>query len=442
MSKDIGLFVKNIGCVINTIYIASCETLIYCLTGDFKRFMINLTDKLYGVNILYVKLFQSLAHNNKLISEDNNQIFLEYTDNVPYTINDIDLDMLNDYKTEYNIECDIMNPMNSGMISLIYSARDMNNNRDVILKVKRLHIGKKLDDAIDNVVFLLYFLSWIPLLQNFEIPSIINKNIQVLKQQTDFNEEKRNIIFMKEKCKCLDYIEIPEVFTDLNNDSCYSNMIAMEYIHGVSIDDIPEEYYMEYAKLNIRFGLASFVNANKLHGDLHSGNIIFILNDEKNDPGPKYKLGLIDWGILLDIDPFVCDAIFDFITEIFTVSSKTSAKKIITNVLLEPKEVVDSLDVCHYDRLVSICAKIIDETLINDKEASQLQIFEAIHTINDYFISNDMFSLGIHPSHGFVKIQLAFAMTNSITLRLCKNKYKECVRDVLDGLIPKDVFEW
>ena len=434
------LFVKNVVCVVNTVFVTSYEGLIYCFTGDFDTFTRNVAKKLSGLNILYVKLFQAFANNNKLISEHTNQIFLEYTDNAPFTIDDIDLDMLNEYKNEYKIDCDIMNPMNSGMISLIYPAYDTINNRDVILKVKRLRIEKKLDDAIDNITFLLYFLSWIPLLQNFEIPSIINKNIQILKQQTDFHIEKKNMIMMKDKCKCLNYVHIPEVYENLNNDSIYSNMIAMEYIHGETIDNIPQKYHMAYAKLIVKFGLGSFINSNSFHGDLHSGNIIFILNE--CGPEPMHKVGIIDWGILLEIEKNVCNSILDFLLDVFNVSSETSAKKIITNILLEPKEVVDNLDVSHYNRIVSICADMIDEILIKDAEASHIHIFEAVHTINDYFKSNDMFSLGIRPSVGFVKLQMALAMTNNITLRLCKNKYKECLREVLAEIMPKDVFDW
>ncbi len=440
--KDISLFIKNVICAVNTAYVASYEGLIYCITGDSNQFTRNLTKKLSGLNILYVKLFQSFAHNNNLISEDTNQIFIEYTDSAPFTIDDIDLFMLNKYKNKYKLEFDIRNPMNSGMISLIYPAYDVINKRDVILKVKRLHIEDKLNDAIDNVEFLLYFLSWIPLLKNFEIPYLIRKNIMVLKQQTDFHMERRNMILMKDKCKYLNYVHIPEVFEDLNNDSTYSNLIAMEYIHGETINNIPEKYHMEYAKIIVKFGLASFINSNSFHGDLHSGNIIFILNDNENDPTPKYKLGIIDWGIIIDIDPFVCNAILDFITEIFNVSSETSAKKVITSILLEPKDVVDNLDISHYNHIVSICAKIIDEILIKDTGASHIHIFEAVYTINDYFKSNDMFSLGIRPSDGFVKLQMALAMTNNITLRLCKNKYTECLQDVLCEFMPKEVCEW
>ena len=92
--KDIGLVIKNVICAVNTAYVISYEGLKYCFLKDSNQFTRSLTKKLSGLNILYVKLFQAFANNNKLISEHTNQIFLEYTDNAPFTIDDIDLDML------------------------------------------------------------------------------------------------------------------------------------------------------------------------------------------------------------------------------------------------------------------------------------------------------------------------------------------------------------
>ena len=53
----------------------------------------------------------------------------------------------------------IYNPINSGMISLVFKATRITDDSNVIIKIKRRNIENKLDDAIDNLVFFMYILS-------------------------------------------------------------------------------------------------------------------------------------------------------------------------------------------------------------------------------------------------------------------------------------------
>ena len=46
-------------------------------------------------------------------------------------------------------------PLKSGMISLIYKARDVKTNEEVILKLKRKNIEERLEDGIEKLLFFL-----------------------------------------------------------------------------------------------------------------------------------------------------------------------------------------------------------------------------------------------------------------------------------------------
>ena len=51
------------------------------------------------------------------------------------------------------------------MISLVYKAKRVSDDSNVIIKIKRSNIERKLEDAIDNLLFGMYILSFFPLIK-------------------------------------------------------------------------------------------------------------------------------------------------------------------------------------------------------------------------------------------------------------------------------------
>ena len=80
----------------------------------------NITSKLENINIIYVKIFQSLCLNDKLLYDDEKNYLLKYTDNVPYNSNDINYDIIDKLESEYNIILDIDEVLNSGIVSVVF----------------------------------------------------------------------------------------------------------------------------------------------------------------------------------------------------------------------------------------------------------------------------------------------------------------------------------
>ena len=69
-------------------------------------------------NILYVKLFQSIAIDKLYLTSVENNFLIKYTDNVPYNRSDIDWITINAIIKNYSIKLLDSNPINSGNSSV------------------------------------------------------------------------------------------------------------------------------------------------------------------------------------------------------------------------------------------------------------------------------------------------------------------------------------
>jgi len=268
--------IKQLLFLFNVSFIFSTEFMFFLFHIDELYFIDRLTRRLASINILYVKIFQAIALNNSLICDKINNTLLKFTDNAPWFEDDIDIDTLNALKDDHQlvISDGVYHPINSGMISLVYKATRISDDSNVIIKIKRNNIEQKLEGAIDNLLFFMYILSFFPLIQKYQIAEAVNKNIDMIKHQVNFSEEVHNLLTIKDNCKNLKYVKIPEVFADVTDK--YPNVILMEQIDGLPINKLEEEDYEGFAKQVLKFGFVTTLLHGMTHGDLHGGNILFI----------------------------------------------------------------------------------------------------------------------------------------------------------------------
>jgi len=408
------------------------EYLCFLLKGDYCKFIRNVCRNLSKKNILYVKIFQAISLNNNLIDSTMNAELVKYTDSAPYTYDDIDEDLLREiqrkyYLTPYN---DVI-PINSGMISLVYKMRTV-DNETVIVKMKRKDIDEKLDDAIQKLLFFVKLLSFIPQFNTLDIPNVIKKNINLLRQQLDFEEEVKNTIKMAKNCKNLNYIKIPTVHEYATKE--YPSIIIMDFIKGCHISNLDENDYDEYAKLVLKYGFVSIINDSETHGDLHAGNIIFIKNEEE----PIYQLGLIDFGIVTHVNKETTQHFLEIISSMFTETSKNLAEKVL-NAFIEPRATFQTIPVECRNNLYTEASKVIEEAIHNSKEASQVKIYEFMKKFNEYLNGNNLRSYGLYVGDDFVKLQMALAMSQGVSLCLCKNDYMPFANKVLNELFHTEL---
>ena len=423
---------KQIFFLANIFLIFGIEFLIYNIFNDFPNFIERLSIRLSNVNILYVKIFQAFALNNSLIDEKINNKLLRFTDNVPWSHNDIDLLELIEICDNFEIilQADNITPINSGMISLVFKATRKYSLQPVIIKMKRKNIEQKLNDGIDNLLFFMYLLSFIPIINKYKIAEVINKNIEIIRNQTNFLEEVDNMNRMRNNCKNLKYVKIPITNRSITEE--YPNCIIMEYIDGIKINQIQKKDYEEFAKQVMKFGFVTTIIHGLTHGDLHAGNILFIKdNYDKKYP---YKIGVIDFGIIYEIDTEYKCMLFDVLTQMFELEPRDSAIKMLNSGIIDPPGILKHIPKEDYENIILFTADIIDETINSSKKANQVQLYKFISKFNDYLITSMVSNIGIRPSDNFIKTQLVLAMSHGITLTLCKDDFMILADKVINEL--------
>jgi predicted unusual protein kinase regulating ubiquinone biosynthesis (AarF/ABC1/UbiB family) len=423
---------KQLWFLCKVFYIFASEYLYLLFHIDKVKFVDRLSQRLACVNILYVKIFQAIALNNRLIDEKINNTLMKFTDNAPWTQDDIDVDTLNSLKDEYQlvIRDGVYHPINSGMISLVFKATRISDDSNVIIKIKRNNIERKLEDAIDNLLFGMYILSFLHLIKKYQLSEVVNKNIDIIKHQVNFNEEVQNLLTMKENCKYLKYVKIPNVFKEVTDK--YNNVILMEQIDGVSINQVEAEDYEGFAKQVMKFGFVTTLLHGVTHGDLHGGNILFI--KDENDKKHKYKIGVIDFGIIYEIDAQYKGFLFETLTEMFNNSAMVTAEKLLDSGIIEPLELLKTLPSEHRNNILRFTSKIIEDTIHNSKQANQIQIYKFLTEFKNYISNSEISELGLRPSDNFVKTQLVLAMAHGVTLTLCKDDYMTLADKVINEL--------
>lgn len=422
--------IKSIIFLVNALFIFASEMIIYCVFQDYSFFIDRLSMRLASINILYVKIFQAFALNNSLIDDKTNNKLLKFTDNAPWNFSDIDLYQLIEMSDKYNIQLQrgYEVPINSGMISLVFIG--YYKNKQVIIKMKRKNIQEKLDDAIDNLLFSMYILSFIPIINKYQLVEVVNKNIEIIRRQTNFLEEIDNMDKIRENCKNLKYVKIPTANRKVTEE--YPNIILMERIEGIKINQIKEEDYEQFAKLVVKFGIVTTMLHGLTHGDLHSGNILFIKN--YNDSKYSYKIGVIDFGIIYEVSSQYKGLLFDILTQLFEKTPLESAEKLLNSGIVDPPGILQKIPKEDYNNILSFTSEIINETIHSSKKANQLQIYKFLSKFKEYLSKDELCNIGIRPSDDFVKSQLVLAMSHGVTLTLCKYDFITLMDKVINEL--------
>jgi ubiquinone biosynthesis protein len=423
---------KQVLFLINVFFIISSELFFYVIYKDLQYFAARITHRLASINILYVKVFQAIALNNSLIDDKINNQLLKFTDNAPWNYSDINFEELIEVTDKYDIILPdgYDSPINSGMISLVFKAYKRNTNTPLIIKMKRKDIDAKLNNAIMNLQFFMNILKFIPIIKKHEIVDVINKNIDIIKHQTNFSQEVDNMIKVKKNCSKLKYVVIPQVYEDVTRE--YSNVILMEYIDGIKINQIKEEDYEDFAKQVIKFGFVTSVIHGLAHGDLHGGNILFIKDDTQEKY--KHKIGVIDFGIIYEIEAEFKGNLFNLFTQIFESTPRETAIKLFNSGIIEPENIFNQLPNEHREQILNFTCEIIQDTIQNSKKANQFQLYKLMYKLKEYLCKSDLSSIGIRPSDDFVKTQLVLAMTHGVTLTLCKDDFITIADKVLNEL--------
>jgi predicted unusual protein kinase regulating ubiquinone biosynthesis (AarF/ABC1/UbiB family) len=434
-------FFRGVTLLIKFGWILFVETLKYIFWQHqtYESFIIGLTNKLIEINILYVKCFQAFALNNNIIDDKINNTLIRFVDKAPWVESEIDYNMLAILEKEHNIIFDKpLQPINSGMISLVFKGKNGATGEEIVVKMKRKNIKQTLTTGINDLLLFLNWILYIPSINKFQIAEVISKNIDLVNHQTNFVQEVKNIQVFRKMCKFLKYIEIPNVDSSITDK--YNDVIIMNFINGQSIGKIEQEDYDGFARIMMKFVFVSTFLYGKIHGDLHSGNILFI--KDNNSSTNKYKLGILDFGLIYEISSETKDGIFSIVSNLYSVPTHELSKIIITSSLIEPLEQIKALEKEQYDNMLRIITAFTEKHIKQNDKVNQMDLYKFLMELNDYIeninisqIQNNNYKqIKLKPSDDYVKIQLMFGMFHGVVIKLCDGKYLQLGNEVLTEL--------
>ena len=186
-------------------------------------------------------------------------------------------------------------PLASASIAQVHAAKLLTTGQDVVVKVLRPKIYKKISRDIDLLYVLASFALryWRPAKQ-LRPREIVAEFEACLKNEVDLLREGANASQLRRNFLNSDLLYIPEVYWPYTSRS----VLVMERIYGISISDVPalEKHGINLKRLAERGVEIFFTQVFRdcfFHADMHPGNIFVSPKDSEN---PQY-LG-VDFGIM------------------------------------------------------------------------------------------------------------------------------------------------
>ena len=357
---------------------------IYKLCYSRKDFFENLFFRLYKYNLIMVKILQCSANNNDLWAPENKELIKKYTDNVPFCKDDIDYGTLNELMMDKQIIFEKLNePLHSGTISLVYKATYLDN--DVIVKVKRKNIEDRLKKDSEEIQSIIFLCNCVPYLNKLQIEDNYNIYKPLLETQCDFKQEIINQNLNKLNFKNYEHMKVPMIY----EDRCTKNSIVMEYVKGMNISEIKEHDKNIYMDIIGHIMVYSLIVYGFFTCDAHSGNLIFMKNDN------KYKVCVIDFGIcgrnsIAEINSFY--ELFTYIAESDYDNSTKIFLENFTNCLKENNK--------SYDDIFTDVKTIFYDSFEVNKEFSFNEIYKLYKILKKY---------DIYTNESWIKTELGIA---------------------------------
>lgn len=384
------------------------------------------TQELGRLNMFYIKALQSLSTNANLLTQKQIDYLTLYTDNVPYEACELNEDFRKSIQATAKthghalvIENDAK-PIKSGMIALVYEGQ-LNAQR-VVIKVMRTGVRTRLEEALKKVKFLVKLISYFPYVQHMQLNDIFEENTSILISQTNFQNEKDNILQMAANCKHTDYICVPVVYPEFTNNHSNNSVIVMSYLDGRKIGELHDDEKDDYCRLLAKFGMKCLLFNRFYHADLHQGNIIFM----KDESGNK-QLGIIDYGIMGRLTKQEQEYYHKFFVSLASAQDRiASVADNILDGLVEPVSLVDELCPWDYNNLREELGVLIRNVLNISRNFTPEDMFRINKILRKYNLSL---------SKSFCRIELALAIADSISTKLSYDTtYLENVKEAVNSM--------
>jgi predicted unusual protein kinase regulating ubiquinone biosynthesis (AarF/ABC1/UbiB family) len=329
-------------------------------------------------NVMVIKLLQSLAGINGMPS-DVDTIIRQNTNRVFYTDDEIDYKLLSRITSKYKIILDDHEPMNSGMIAVVFSGVNAKNER-VIIKMQRKGIKSRIAEGYQSISTL--YKCMVRILFPFRRFDEILINIKSFVESEDYIltqcEFKSEINAMNNIRKTMSEYNKDIVIPFCYNDETDTDFIVMAFIEGTSCFEIEEKHKQQAGRLLILFSFICVYFCEAGHTDLHPGNIIIIPN------GDKIKLGIIDFGmniVYTDIIRNWSQVCLEYVLEKGNNPNHTADVLKECSMVTNPPFKVDQLTTEQYDKMNAECCFFIYAA--GSGELNETQLHLTLNAIRD-----------------------------------------------------------
>jgi len=280
--------IKHISIFIQLLFFYSLYKLKYV---DFNWLIKNSCIKLTKLSYYYIKILQWQLQNKYLSDSDLEDFFKKYTDNVPFSDENIDYKLLDDlelYASNNGYKLNIINrnPIGSGTVAIIW--KGYLNDNPIAIKILRKNIENEIKNCFNVIFILSLFYNCFRFRQFYQA---IKDNQENMLEQCNFNNEVNNIDLFYNIYKNSELVVIPQVYKEFTNN--YKNVIIMDFIDGYKFNQLTNEDKQQFAKAYNYFYNDSIYIKQICHGDLHVGNVVFIKTADN-----QYKIGVYDFGLV------------------------------------------------------------------------------------------------------------------------------------------------
>ena len=411
-------------CEIIKFYTLKCVNSLYKIPSTRLELIKKISKKLEEENIVYVKIFQALCLDKDLLASDEQEFLLTYTDNVPYKTNEIDYDLLNKLEAEFSITLKSKIPTNCGIVGLVFEGIDSSSNK-VIIKMLKKNIYERFTNVFDELLYISYVCQYIPYINSLKITKLLLDNEQILLNQMNFMKELEAIEIFSEKYKNNKEYVFPKVYRHITEK--YNKLLVMENISGLKYKDIEsmsEIIKEEFAYVLNKFGILGILYHSVIHCDLHSGNVFFYINNETssiNNEVPKYRIGIIDFGICCFPNKENQNSYYIFFSDIHHNQNYSNIEKLLYTIIQE-KDALNNLNATTKHEFINESIKCFQAN-IKDEISTQLLI-DASKLFNKY---------NFNFTEEFNKVILSLHTANNFGKQLSKN-FKETQTKIMADL--------
>ena len=413
-----------------------CSNFLYyhvCKLSPLNRLELikKISKKLEKENIVYVKIFQALCLDKDLLYANEIDYLIKYTDNVPYNVSEINYALLNKLEEDFSITLNNLQPINSGIVGLVFDGCDASNNK-VIIKMLKNNILERFVAVFDELLYISYILNLFPYIRSLKITKLLLNNKDIILNQMDFSKELYAIEIFTDKYKNKKEYRFPKVYKEITEK--YENLLVMENIKGLTFKDI-ESFNMsikeEFGYLFNKFGMLGILYHSVIHCDLHSGNVFFYINENSSDEDlPKYQLGIIDFGLSCFPNKENQYAYYIFFSDMHFNNDYSSIEQLAYSII-EEKERFTNLDPIIKQEFLKESIECLQVNTKDDISSQLLVEFSKILTKYDFNFTEE-----------FNKVMLGIHTVNSLGKQLCKNLKSVQMKVIKDLTKINDLLEF